>query len=61
MIKKLFTTDTLAIAGFAAVCYGCWSYATWLAFVVGGALLLVYAWLNDSAKAFQAMRKGNRD
>jgi hypothetical protein len=60
-LKRILSTDTLAILGFAAVCYGCWQYAPWLAFVVGGSLAIGYAWLCDSAKAFQAMRKRNQD
>ena len=54
-------TDVLPIIGFAAVCYGCWQLAPWLAFVVGGVLVMAYAWLIESSKAFQAMRKRNHD
>lgn len=56
-MKRILTTDTLLLAGYGAVCYGCWRLAPWSAFVVGGVLLMVYAWQTESAKAFQAFRR----
>lgn len=58
-MKYIINTDTLLLLGYAAVCYGCWQLAPWCAFVVGGVLVMAYAWLRESAKAFQAFRKRN--
>lgn len=58
-MKKPAATDCMLLAGFVAVCGGCWLYAPWCGLVVCGTLLMFYAWKRELA---EAMKRGrNRE
>lgn len=55
--KAITFSDVLLLCGFVAVCYGCAQVASWLAWVVGGAMLMVFAAARANAMAWLKLKR----